>query len=150
MPIEDTEETATGEVVDPLADTPGDWLTIEAAADRLACSQRTVWRMVSRGQLRRRGVGGRAEVFVPTGMPPVGTPSSDMVPATRATPDTVTLAVIDELRRQREADTARLTELTDKLAASERDNGQLTAEAAELRRQLDEARRPWWRRMFGR
>jgi excisionase family DNA binding protein len=153
---DDDDTPTTGEVVDPLADTPGEWLTIEKAADRLACHQRTIWREITRGKLRRRRVGRAAEVFVPRGMPPLGTPSSDMVPATADTPDTLALAVIDELRTRREQDAAIIERLTDGTTRQAEEIGKLKAErdAAEARAaQLAEAlaaerARPWYRRWW--
>jgi hypothetical protein len=151
MDGEETDETTTGEVVDPLADTPGQWFTIERAADRLACSQRTVWRMIGRGALRRRGVGGRAEVFIPTAMPPVGTPSGDILPATRDTPDSqaelarVLQAALATLERLASGDTVvdhLIRANADALERQAEEIGQLRAERDALRSQL--AKRRWY------
>lgn len=138
MTDEGTEQTVTtGEVVS-TPDTSGEWLSPPAAADRLGMSERTLWRKVSEGRYQKRVVNRRAEILVP--VPVTGATEENqenaLVAPDRA-PDSMALAVIDELKQQRRQDNETIASLTGRLTALEREN-------AVLKERLT----PWWRRLW--
>jgi hypothetical protein len=142
-------DIVSGEVVDQSFAGNGEWLTASLAAARLGMSERTLWRRIDAGKLRKRMVAGRAEIYVPlAGTLPATEQTEETRPpesiAVSAVSDTLALAIIEELRAQRLADAERLTSLTADTQRQAETIGTLKAEAAELRRQLDEVRRKRW------
>lgn len=131
----------SGEVVsEPV--TSGEWLAPPAAADRLGMSERTLWRLVKQGRYQKRVENRRAEILVPlpvTGAAEESRGNVSVVPVSQ--PDTVTLAVIAELRRQHDDATERLTRQAEQLGA-------LRAERDALAEQLERAQRSWWRKLL--
>ncbi len=156
-----TPEPAAGELVDRDGGQPGEWLPPAAAALRLGVSERTLWRMVRAGRYHKRTERGRAEVLVPLPDDSATTPDG-VLPAVTLAPDTaLTLAIVDELRRQREQDTDTIVRQAEELGRlrseieterrqADSDRQRLTAERDAARAEL-EARHgaPWWRRIFG-
>lgn len=149
--------TVNGEVVDQSFSGDGEWLAPNLAAVRLGMSERTLWRRIDTGKLRKRLRDGRAQVYVPVaGRAPdtEDAPVAGRVPATdgsalaTVTPDNqaFSLAVIEELRRQHqetldiiERQSGQIADLSRQLGSSETERDVLCAE-------LLLARRPWWRR----
>jgi len=88
-----------GEVLERAYDGPGEWLKARQAAIRLGISDRTLWRRVNEGKLKKRLERNQAEVYVPldgvAGTPPVI--EQQMAPA----PTWAPLAVLDELEALR-------------------------------------------------
>jgi hypothetical protein len=124
----------TGEVVDESFAGKGEWLAPPLAAIRLDISERTLWRRVDAGKLRKRIISGRAQVYVPlSGVMPATAESREnaeenrenvgVVPVTP--PDTLVPAVIHELRVRREQDTSTIASLTARLTELERENAVL-------------------------
>lgn len=149
MPDDDTApESIAGEIVSEAYAGPGDWLPLADAARRLGISERTLWRRVTAGQYQRQVRSGKAHVLVPL----AGSVPIEIGLAVPATPDVVTLAVIEELRRQREDDTERLTRqaaeiqaLAERAAAAEAQRDLLAADLARIRA---ERARPWLQRIL--
>lgn len=161
----------SGDVL-PSSDTSGIWLSPSAAAVYLGVSERTLWRHVNAGRYHKRTVSGRSEVFVPRSRGAVTDKSAtESGLALTDTPGTMTLAVIEELRRQHEATETRLTRQADDIRAlAERaaraealaeslavERASAMLERDELRETLeqerkavaDRERRPWWRKVWG-
>lgn len=132
------EPTVTsGEVIDS-PDTLGEWLSPPAAADRLGMSERTLWRLVKEGRYQRRLVNRRAEILVP--LPVMGANEKNeeiAVSVPDRPPDTLGIAILNELRLQRTADTETIAKLTSRLTELERENAV-----------LQERLQPWWRRLW--
>jgi len=149
MPDDDTApESVSGEIVSEAFDGPGDWLPPADAARRIGVSERTLWRRVNAGQYQRKVVSGKAVILVPL----AGSVPNTAELAVPATPDAVTLAVIEELRRQHEESAERLTRQATKIEAQAEEIGGLKAQRdAEKARADDLARRlawRWWHRWW--
>jgi predicted DNA-binding protein (UPF0251 family) len=120
------EPTVTsGEVVSE-PDVSGEWLSPPAAADRLGMSERTLWRLVKQGRYQKRTVNRRAEILVPatvTGATGKNTGNTPAVPD-RA-PDMLALAIIEELRDQRQHDAETIRQKDARIIEVERENAML-------------------------
>jgi hypothetical protein len=127
-----------------IDDTPGQWLSIKLAADKLSVSERTVSRWITRGKLRRRyREDGHVEVWVPL----IGTDIDDDN-GQDAGPDIDgherSLQLLERvdavLTRQQLPLIERIDDLTQRVETIARENGQLTERNAVLTRELDTVR----------
>jgi AraC-like DNA-binding protein len=141
------EPTVTrGEVIsEPV--TSGEWLTPSSAADRLGMSERTLWRMVKDGRYQKRLVNRRAEILVPVSdTSATGNATETALSLSDRPSDTLALAVIEELRQQRQTDNDRLTRQTDEIKALAERAAAAEARADLLAAELERLReRRWWR-----
>jgi hypothetical protein len=153
-------QAVAGEVVDPEG--AGAWQPAATAHVALGIGSKTLYRRIERGQIRsRRNEFGRIEVWVPadnresTQSPPV-----TMAPI-RPDSQSLSVAVIDELRRQHQATLEVVTRQAETigqlraelaaLRASQRPTASnLTAEPSEPIREPstpgEPVSAPWWRR----
>jgi hypothetical protein len=154
-------DAAAGELLESSEEPAGDWLPPAAAALRLGVSERTLWRMVKDGRYHKRTERGRAEVLVPLPDNSATAPEASLL-AVRQAPDTsLSLAILDELRRQREEDTGTIVRQAEEIGRlrseveaerrqADSDRQRLTAERDAAARELEVLRsRPWWRWVFG-
>jgi hypothetical protein len=142
----------TGEVVDESFAGKGEWLAPPLAAIRLDISERTLWRRVDAGKLRKRIVSGRAQVYVPlSGAAPATEESRENTEETseiaHVTPDrqsdVLALALIQEFQARREKDAATITSLTETVTRQAEEIGRLTGELNETRLPLRKRLKRW-------
>jgi DNA-binding transcriptional regulator PaaX len=116
--VKEGDITTGGTEEDPKPTQPterGEWVSINEAATRLKKSERTIHRTLT----KRRGPGGRTQVWVP----------ADQEAAALAIPEPP-----DQIKEQMQAMHA---SYMDRLTALAEENGRLRAENEELRRRLD-------------
>jgi hypothetical protein len=120
----------------------GEWLTVAAAARRLGISPRSVRGRIARGTLQWKPAGNSGKlVLVEPGGTPAGGPEGDLEDEL----DLLRGELMDARERAARAE-ERAAALREAL---ERERGQHDELVAELKAQLVEARRPWWRRLLG-
>jgi ABC-type Fe3+ transport system permease subunit len=150
MPDDDSDEPAVaGEVVDEAFSGPGEWLPPADAARRLSISERTLWRRVTAGQYRRQVISGKAQILVPL----AGSVPNTAALAVPAAPDTLSVAIIEELRARREQDAELIADLTAGMVRRAEQLGEMKAQLAAERARADAAEaerdrlreRRWWR-----
>jgi hypothetical protein len=124
-----------------IEDAPGLWLSIKLAADKLTVSERTVSRWITRGKLRRRyREDGHVEVWVPlTSTANDDDNGQDVGPDIDGHERSLQLLerVDAVLTRQQLPLIERIDDLTQRVEAIARENGQLTERNAVLARELD-------------
>lgn len=119
----------SGEIMDP--EDGGRWELATIAHTLLGVSQKTLYRRIERGLIKTRKNGlGRLEVW----LSPEVTPATPMTMAP-AVPDTLTLAIVNELRQQREADRQAIVTQAETIAALSERAARAEADAAAAERE---------------
>lgn len=152
-------DITTGEVLSKAYAGPGEWLPIAAGAYRLGVHERTLRRWLDEGLYQRRSAKGRTQVFVPLSGPAPDSPDSEpdtsgdppdtTLDVSRPAPDALGLAILEEMKRQDQEKTERLTRQAEEIGKLKAELAASEARAALLDADLKAARdRPWWRRIW--